>query len=215
MLDVDGTQTLESAVAQWADWEFFIYSTHGNTEQKAKFRLIVPLEHPLTAEDFDARHEAMTASFAVDGASFTMSQAFYMPSYSSQNREIAFMHWNQQPQRYDALTLPARELNTRHTEFVAPAGPSDLARSIYRTLQTGRDLHYADALPLAVLCKGHGISSAEYVSLVYQIAAQDSQLRDDVNVEMLYQHAYSAHMTRRRMLTLMKRLNCNTWRWGE
>lgn len=215
MLDIDGTMTLDQAVAQWADYEFFIYSTHGNRADKEKFRLIVPLSQPLSAEDFDTRHDAMTETFAVDAASFTMSQAFYLPSYSRENRSIAFMHWNQTPEQYNAHALAQQALNLNRTEFTAPVAHTDVALSVLRTLQTGRDLHYADALPLAILCKGHGISSAEYCNLVDQIAAVDSQLRDDVDVARLYQQAYSAHMTRRKMITLMKRLNCNTWRWGE
>ena len=215
MLDIDGTMTLDQAVAQWADYEFFVYSTWGNSRQKEKFRLIVPLAQPLTAADFDSRHEAMIAAFAVDGASFTMSQAFYLPAYSATNRDCAFVHWNQQPQRYNAHDLPTTEIHKNTTEFAVPEQHSDVALSILRTLQTGRDLHYSDALTLAVLCKGHGISSAEYCNLVNQIAAVDSQLRGDVDVARLYQQAYAAHMTRKRMITLMKRLNCNTWRWGE
>ena len=215
MLDIDGTMTLDAAVTQWADWEFFVYSTWGNSPQKEKFRLIVPLAVPLTAADFDSRHDAMTAAFNVDGASFTMSQAFYLPAYSAANRDCAFMHWNQVGQRYNALNLPAREITQAHQDFAVPEQPSDMALSILRTLQTGRDLHYSDALTLAVLCKGHGITVAEYCNLVNQIAAADSQLRGDVDVARLYQQAYTAHMTRRRMITLMKRLNCNTWRWGE
>lgn len=215
LLDIDGTMTLDSAVAQWAQYEFFVYSTWGNSRAKEKFRLVVPLDKPLSAADFDSRHEAMTQEFAVDGASFTMSQAFYLPAYSAANRDCAFMHWNQTSQRYNAHALPAREIEHRVTEFVAPECASDVALSVLRTLETGRDLHYADALPLAVLCKGHGITAAQYCALVNNIAAPDSQLRGDVDVSRLYQQAYAAHMTRRRMITLMKRLNCNTWRWGE
>lgn len=215
LLDIDGTMTLDEAVAQWAQYEFFVYSTHGNSQAKEKFRLVVPLQQPLSAADFDARHDAMIQEFAVDGASFTMSQAFYLPAYSAANRDSAFMYWNQTAQRYNAHNLPAREIEHRVTEFVAPEAPTDVALSVLRTLETGRDLHYADALPLAVLCKGHGISAQQYCALVTNIAAPDSQLRGDVDVVRLYQQAYAAHMTRRKMITLMKRLNCNTWRWGE
>jgi hypothetical protein len=215
MLDIDGTMTLDQAVAQWADYEFFLYSTHGNTRTKEKFRLVVPLAVPLTADDFDSRHSAMIAAFNVDGASFTMSQAFYLPSYSAVNRDIAFVHWNKTAQRYNALDLPAEELQRNHSDFVAPEQRTESALSILRTLQTGSNLHYVDALPLAVLCKGHGITGEEYAALVEQIAAYDSQLRGDVDLGQLYKQAYAAHMTRKRMLALMKRINCNTWRWGE
>lgn len=215
LLDIDGTMTLDQAVAQWCDWEFFVYSTWGNSVAKEKFRLVVPLARPLTAAGFDARHEAMIDEFAVDGASFTLSQAFYLPAYSAANRDSAFMYWNKQSQRYNAHDLPVTQREHNTTQFVAPEQPTDIALSVLRTLETGRDLHYADALPLAVLCKGHGISAQQYCALVAQIAAPDSQLRGDVDVQRLYQQAYTAHMTRRKMITLMKRLNCNTWRWGE
>jgi hypothetical protein len=215
LLDVDGTMTLEEAVAQWADWEFLIYSTHSHQEQQARFRLVIPLARALTREEFDARHSAMCGEFQVDGASFTISQAFYLPSYSRTNRDQAFIHWNQAARRYDAHQLAQEEIRQARYQLAA----SDLVRtpiatSIVRTLMTGSDLHYADALTLAVVCKSNGITEGEYVSIVDHIAAAESDLRSArVGVAGLYQQAYQTHVRYQTVEQLLRKLNCRMWRW--
>lgn len=215
LLDVDGTQTLDQVVNTWCDYEFLVYSTHGNSQNKEKFRLVIPLATPLTREEFDCRHTAMISSFGVDGASFTISQAFYLPSYSAENRNIAYIHWNQSEQRYNARDLPVEELNTNSLTVEPVAGErSAEATSVYRTLLTGSNLHYNDALPLAILCKAHGLTVSEFEYIVSAIAALDSQLRtDDVDLKHLYNQAYNSFMTTRKATALMRRLNCDMWRW--
>jgi len=215
LLDVDGTQTLTDVVNTWCDYEFLVYSTHGNSRQQEKFRLVIPLEQALTRNQFDERHTAMVEQFGVDSASFTISQAFYLPSYSEQNRDLAYVYWNQADQRYNALALPAEELNTRILELtVADLPRTAIATSVIKTLQTGSDLHYADALTLAVFCKSNGIDCSTYQAIVNQIAHPDSDLRGpDVDVAKLYKSAYATHITHRKAEALMRRLNCNMWRW--
>lgn len=215
LLDVDGTKTLAEVVEYWCDYEFLVYSTHGNSPEKEKFRLVIPLLAPLTREQFDERHTAMVTEFGVDSASFTISQAFYLPSYSRTNKNLAYVYWNQQTTRYDARRLAVESLSQRRLELTISDLPrTNIATSIIRTLQTGSDLHYADALTLAILCKANGIDSATYQAIVNQIAHPDSDLRGpDVDVAKLYKSAYATHITHRRAEALMRRLNCNMWRW--
>ena len=216
LLDIDGTMSLESAVDQWAEWEFLIYSTFGNRLDKPKFRLVIPLQESLTRQEFDARHPAMCEQFSVDGASFTISQAFYLPSYSQENQSIAFVHWNQCSQRYSALTLPAEDLlDSRPTVDLQALVRTDIATSIRRTLLTGRDLHYNDALTLGVVCKSNGITAEEYREIIQAIAHPDSVLRSrQVDLQDLYRESYATHVTHRKIEQLMRRLNCDMWRWS-
>ena len=218
LLDVDGIMTLDNAVHQWSDWEFYIYSTYSNTEEKNKFRLVVPLAVPLTVAEFDARHHSMLSEFfGADGASFTISQAFYWPSYNHSNEQAKFSYYNRVAQRYNALDLRARQPRPQNQLQPSAAGPvtqDPKAIGVHRTMLTGSNLHYADAMPSAVMYKGLGLSYADWIDMLHATAAADSSLRTgEAKLEKLWQDAYQQHMTTVKMLELMKRMGCDTWRY--
>lgn len=215
LLDVDGTQTLEESVQIWQNYEFLVYSTHSNSLNKEKFRLVIPLKTPMTNTEFDKRHDSMCEILGVDGASFTISQCFYLPTYSKDNKDIKFIYHNK-GEYFDGLILPERELNT-NIQYEKPSfhGRSPIAQTVFNTLMTGSDLHYSDALSLAILCKSKGLSSGEYRQIVQQIAAPDSDLRTKkVNLDKLYKQGFDSFMTDRKAIELMKRLNCSMWRFN-
>lgn len=215
LLDVDGTQTLEESVQIWQNYEFLIYSTHSNSLNKEKFRLVIPLKEPLTNTEFDKRHDSMVEILGVDGASFTISQCFYLPTYSSTNKDIKFIHHNK-GELFDGMILPEKELNTNiQHEKPSFQGRSPIAQTIFNTLLTGSDLHYSDALSLAILCKSKGLSSGEYRQIVQTISHPDSDLRTKkVNLDKLYKQGFDSFMTDKKAIELMKRLNCNMWRFN-
>jgi len=210
VLDIDGTRTLEDAVTEFIDYEFLIYSTFRNSLEKEKFRLLLPLNTPLTRIEFDQRHDSMCDTFNVDRASFTISQAFYLPCYNKDNADIRFLEWNQTAKRYEALFLPVKHISTN-----VIAGPNEgdidpYAPAIYETLLTGSNLRYADALPLAVLCKSKGLNYDIYRDIINTIAGSDSSLRNGLaDIDKLWQEAYSTFIRRDTMTTLMERLNCD------
>jgi hypothetical protein len=215
LLDVDGTQTLEESIKIWQNYEFLIYSTHSNSLNKEKFRLVIPLKTPMTNTEFDSRHDSMVEILGVDGASFTISQCFYLPTYSKDNKNISFIHHNK-GELFDGLILPEKELNL-NIQHEKPSfhGRSPIAQLVFNTLLTGRDLHYSDALSLAILCKSKGLSSSEYTQIVQTISAPDSDLRTKkVNLGKLYSQGFDSFMTDKKAIELMKRLNCNMWRFN-
>jgi len=215
LLDIDGTRTLEDAVTEFIDYEFVIYSTYSNSKDKEKFRLILPLNTPLTRLEFDQRHDSMCDFFNVDRASFTISQAFYLPCYNNDNADIRFIEWNQTAKRYEALFLPVKEISTNIV-----AGPKEgeidpLAPSIYKTLLSGSNMRYADALPLAVVCKSKGLGYLEFRDIINTIAGVDSSLRNGIaDIDKIWNEAYSTHTRHSTMITLMQRLKCDMWRWN-
>ena len=216
LLDVDGTMSLEESIKQWQDYEFLVYSTHSNSAEKEKFRLVIPLETPLTLKEFDTRHESMCKEFSVDGASFTISQCFYLPSYNYNNKDLAYVYWNKSQLRYDAMVLEKEEINY-NIQFEKPNFDEKhpMAQSIYLTLMTGSDLHYSDALSLAILCKSKGLSVHEYKQIVYKIANQDSDLRTKkVDLDKLYLQGFNSFMTDKKAVQLMNKLNCSMWRFN-
>lgn len=215
LLDVDGTMTLDETVEKYCDYEFVVYSTHGNRTDKEKFRLILPIKTPMTLTEFDERHFSMVNNFNVDGASFTISQAFYLPSYSSENKKLAYIYHNKTDDRFDALELETTEIyqDIETVPFVQD-GRANIKNGIYHTLMTGSDLHYVDALPLAILCKSKGLSVYEFKNIVKQIAHPNSDLRTKkVDLQKLYRQGYESNITDRKAIELMKRLNCNMWRF--
>jgi hypothetical protein len=214
LLDIDRDKTLEQAITEFADYEFLIYSTFGNSREKDKFRLILPLNTALTRLEFEQRHTSMCEFFNVDRASFTISQAFYLPCYNADNADISFIHWNQQPRRYEALLLPVREISTNIVEGPRQGEVDPMAPSIYKTLLTGSNMRYADALPLAVLCKSKGLDYDIYKDIINTIAGVDSSLRTGLaDIDGMWQEAYSTHTRHTTMIALMERLNCDMWRW--
>lgn len=214
LLDIDGTRTLEDAVMEFIDYEFVIYSTYSNSRDKEKFRLILPLNTPLTRLEFDQRHDSMCDTFNVDRASFTISQAFYLPCYNKDNADLRFFEWNKTNQRYEALFLPVKEISTNIVVGPKEGEVDPLAPSIYKTLLTGSNMRYADALPLAILCKSKGLNYDIYRDIINTIAGSDSSLRTGLaDIDNMWNKAYHTYMTNDKMITLMERLNCDMWRW--
>lgn len=214
VLDIDGTRTLEDAVEEFIDYEFLIYSTFRNSQEKEKFRLLLPLNTPLTRIEFDQRHDSMCDTFDVDRASFTISQAFYLPCYSKDNADIRFIEWNKSNRRYEALFLAVKEISTNIIAGPKEGEKDPLAPSIYKTLLTGSNMRYADALPLAILCKSKGLDYDIYRDIINTIAASDSSLRNGLaDIDNMWNKAYSTYVKNDTMLTLMTRLNCDMWRW--
>jgi len=214
VLDIDGTRTLEDAVTEFLDYEFLIYSTFRNSREKEKFRLVLPLNTALTRIEFDQRYDSMCATFDVDRASFTISQAFYLPCYSKDNADIRFIEWNQTAKRYEALFLPVKEISTNIVTGPREGEKDPMAPSIYKTLLSGSNMRYADALPLAVVCKSKGLGYSEFRDIINTIAGSDSSLRNGVaDIDKIWNEAYSTYTRYTTMITLMQRLNCDMWRW--
>jgi hypothetical protein len=156
----------------------------------------------------------MCATFDVDRASFTISQAFYLPCYSKDNADIRFIHWNQTDRRYEALFLPVKEISTNIVEGPREGDVDPLAPSIYKTLLSGSNMRYADALPLAVLCKSKGLGYQEFRDIINTISGSDSSLRNGLaDIDKSWNDAYSTYTKHITMITLMQRLNCDMWRW--
>jgi hypothetical protein len=205
---------LEDAVEEFVDYEFLIYSTYSNSKDKEKFRLVLPLNTALTRHEFEERHDSMCATFDVDRASFTISQAFYLPCYTEHNEKERFIHWNQTDKRYEALLLAVKEISTNIIAGPREGDVDPLAPSIYKTLLSGSNMRYADALPLAVVCKSKGLNYDSYRDIVMTIAGSDSSLRTGVaDIDKIWQEAYTTYTRYDTMITLMQRLNCDMWRW--
>lgn len=185
LIDVDGGMDRATAEAQWAGFEYVIYSTHGHrwVSGKDKFRMVLPLERPLTLHEAEERKTALTAITlgAVDKASFTVSQAFYFPSWTEHNEADRFFEWRL-GQRFPAHELPAEEVRVYRgpppvIEDTGRVRRTRTADAILECSRTGSGLRYNDAIKLGCLYKQHGLSQEEFLATVNMIASPDSDYR--------------------------------------
>lgn len=70
VLDYDAGVTIEEASACWAPWLHIAHTTWSHTDAHHKFRLILPLAHPVAAKDWDTVWEwgSARAGGAIDSA---------------------------------------------------------------------------------------------------------------------------------------------------
>lgn len=185
LIDCDGGMDRAAAEAQWAGFEYVIYSTHGHrwVSGKDKFRMVLPLERPLTLVEAEERKTALTAITlgAVDKASFTVSQAFYFPTWCEHNAGDRFFEWRL-GQRFPAHELPPEEVRVysgppQIIEDTGRVRRTRTADAILEASRTGSGLRYNDAIKLGCLYKQHGLTQEEFLATVNMIASPDSDYR--------------------------------------
>jgi hypothetical protein len=220
MLDVDGTMDILTAMQDFNEYEYLLYTTFNHSAARDKFRIVLPLEQPLTAADFNARHEALRKLFKVDGASFTISQAFYFPSYNKNNAADRIFYWHRSAVRFDAEAVVAVAALKHKGTAVDRMALNPLIRIVdinadlvYQAVMSCKGMHYTDALPLATLMKSKGLSYQHYSTAVDRIAVADSVLRTDtVSVQKLWEKGYG-RVTHKHATELLKRLSCTKMPW--
>lgn len=185
VLDVDEKMSIEAAQELYKDIEYVLYTTFRHTEEKHKFRIVIPFSQPLLKADIAGRQESITETFpGVDQASFTVSQSFYFHSGHCASRAI----WNEgvmidpyafeyrEPRVY-IPSLPTSN-NAMDAEF-AEAYKS----AVVESLLSCSGLHYAGAgssnhavLTLVSLCRSVGLTFEQFDAICARMAHPDSQL---------------------------------------
>lgn len=91
VLDYDNNLHLEQAIDLFAGVECVIYTTHSHRQNKHKFRVVLPLKHPVSQAELKPRITAIIDTFgaAMDRASFSISQSFYIHSCPAHQVEHA------------------------------------------------------------------------------------------------------------------------------
>lgn len=83
-LDYDAGISVEDFQAKHPDLEYLLYSSYNHDPEKGKhkFRVVIPLKTRVGAAEVANRKAALMKQFpGVDPASFSISQAFYLPSH--------------------------------------------------------------------------------------------------------------------------------------
>lgn len=217
LIDVDDGMTRSEAEELWQGFEYVMYSTHGNGNGKEKFRMVLPLEKPLTLHEAEERKDALKqiTRGEVDKASFTASQAFYFPVFTPINEREQFFEV-----RHGKL-FPAHELPAVKIKVFEPREFTDyghLARTpmsdiVLRCAKTGSGLRYNDAIRLGCLFKQYGLSQQEFLETVNQIASPDSDYRRGKwDANKLWGVSYPV-MSTSKAKALLQELNCTLIPW--
>lgn len=220
LIDCDGLMDRAQAQTTWQGFEYVIYSTWGHHWYSGhdKFRMIIPLERPLTAHEAEERRTALltVTNGQADKASFTISQAFYLPSWTEHNADDRFFEWHLGC-RFPAHELPAETVPV----YAARAQVQDTGRvrrtatadAILAAAKTGRGLRYNDAIRLGCLFKQHGLTQSEFMSTVDVIADIDSDYRKGKwSAEKLWNVSYTT-MSTAKAKKLLQELNCTRMPW--
>lgn len=185
VLDIDELKTIEETKEILDGIEYVLYTTFRHTNNKHKFRVVIPFSRPLLREDIAGRQQDIINTLpSVDNCSFTVSQSFYFHS----GKNDCYTYWNKgymiDPYSFQynppPVYIPPTYTNTTELD--------DEQLEAYRTavvnsLLTCSGLHYAGkgennkaVLVLVSICKSIGLSFNEYDSICAKIADSTSEL---------------------------------------
>lgn len=183
VLDYDGKEQISEVCENLSNFDYAIYTTFRHTEETNKFRVVLPFSRACPQERFRRKQASIQATFgAVDHASFSESQSFYLHSgpnkFSMVNKGLMLdPDWFE-----DEVEQPIPEIK-RSTEFTGD-------RNVYKemlidSLATCSGLHYASdvsnhgVLTLVALCKSGDFTYDEFNLICRNMAASDSSLQDE------------------------------------
>lgn len=184
VLDYDGTRKFDEAVDVISESciEAVFYTTFRHTEEKNKFRVVIPFKNAITKHDLTRKKKAIQETFPeVDHASFSESQCFYLHS-----GPIARTHWCKgvmlDPDWFEDEEIIEHQPRPASTEF--SGNKESYKQKLIDSLLTCSGLHYASdrshlgVLTLVALCKSAGMSYEEYDTVCWHMAAADSSLKN-------------------------------------
>ena len=132
--DYDDGTPIDMAVAPWMAWPWLVYTTWGHTPEHPKFRLVLPLAHPIRGRDWKARAWPAAVELAAgepDPKCKDPSRMYFLPGAPPQ-RIDAFRFIEHDPGgRLLALELKAVERKVRPPRRVIrlPGPAADRLRS--------------------------------------------------------------------------------------
>lgn len=173
---------------------YFIYSSHSYKagEQYEKFRVLIPLVTPMPLAEVEARRHSMIEFFGCDNASFSSSQAFYLPSMppGGDHREVECFEG--QPldwQLFEAEQAPV--FVPMQTVEGLPYDPQDVLSAVLSCKDIGYDTIKYGAVMLRNIMKTYGLSKADFDNVCVRCARADSSLKKPHVRNMLWGQLHS------------------------
>lgn len=186
ILDYDGNKRIEEVLDELKHLEYVLYTTFRHSAETHKFRVVLPFSKACERDKFRLKIKSISETFtAVDHASFSESQSFYLHSAINDDEAIAYRN---KGMMLDA-DMFADEIIPDAPTIELPKRDYDGDSNVYKemlieSLTTCSGMHYAGVgtnhgvLTLVALCKSAGITYAEFDTICWKIAASDSSLQD-------------------------------------
>lgn len=185
VLDIDEHKTIDETIELLDGLEYVLYTTFRHTQEKHKFRVVIPFSRPLLAEDIVGRQQDIIDTLpSVDNCSFTVSQSFYF--HSGKNDPIAFRNRGVMIDPYSFKYTPPQVYTppVYQNETTLDDEQMELYKQmVVNSLLSCSGLHYAGkadnnkaVLTLVSICKSIGLSFGEYDAICAKIAHPESQL---------------------------------------
>lgn len=185
VLDYDKIMTMEQAIDEVDGFDFVLYSSFSHSDEKDKFRVIIPFTRMMTKEEFGLKKDDMKTCFPqVDTASFSMSQAMFLHSGTDKNKAIAL-------RGHGAQIDPDFFLN-KEIPIVVPVEsryvyepPTDEQKRMYadkirESLLTCSNVNRSggnEGITLASICRSAGLSFEDFGQICQMIARDGSSLK--------------------------------------
>jgi hypothetical protein len=101
VLDIDGGWLINECIAELGHLHFYLYTTSTHTNEKHKFRFIIPFENPIPRSEYtDDTITGLLKLFPkCDPCTFSFDRYFYLPSAS----EIYYIRFNQDGKYFDSV----------------------------------------------------------------------------------------------------------------
>ena len=187
VLDIDELKTIEETKQLLDGLEYVLYTTFRHTNNKHKFRVVIPFSRPLLKDDIEGRKQSIIETLpSVDNCSFTVSQSFYFHS----GKNDCYTHWNK-GQMIDPYDFEYREPEvfvpheTNHSSEFTDENMEQYKQAVIRSLESCSGMHYAGfgdnnmgVLTLVSICKSIGLSYNEFENICVKIADPSSALKD-------------------------------------
>lgn len=180
VLDIDKDYTIEQAITHFDGLEYVLYTTFNHIPEKHKFRIIIPFNTPLMAEDMPGREAAIKQHFpGVDQSCFTMSQSFYF--HSGETDPIVYHARGEMinPYEFEVIEPEVQVYVPRTDDYEITDEYKD---KVIRALESCSGLGYrghgdGGVLMLVAICRSIGLSFSEYDRICQTMAGSDSQLQ--------------------------------------
>lgn len=175
--------------------KFFGYTTFNNSEEREKFRFVVPFSHSIPKEIATLLKPAWAEMFDCDLASFSLSQAFYLPSHSKANAHLVRFeqcNWNQPAlnweDQWDIPEIVQEIIENEGCDFskVNPEIFWYSQEEVQRVLSTCSNVRYTNGMTLAAICRSAGMGFEQYSHIVNTVAGHNSSIRDRASKQSLF-----------------------------
>lgn len=169
VLDIDESMSIDEAKQAFAPYSFILFTTFRHTTEKNKFRMILKISTPIPTLEFDKRKRNFANYFVCDAASFSVSQCFYYPSHSDNNKDIVEFYVNEgiafnwKEIAEDESWKPTKEYTPSSYKNDPDFQHTYSTSEVIKSLCSLQNFHYGNgSLILATICKGFKLTREEF-----------------------------------------------------